>query len=73
MKSTRSSRRRRRSSAPSSGRAVLLEVSRAASYAHRAGLPSACQRADEQLTEHIHQATRPPGIQGPLRRTPHPC
>jgi hypothetical protein len=34
----------------------LLEVSRAAYSAHRAGLPSARQRADEQLTEHIRQA-----------------
>ena len=33
----------------------LLEVSRAAYYAHRASTPSARQRADEQLTEHIHQ------------------
>ena len=28
----------------------LLEVSRAASYAHRADVPSARQRADEELT-----------------------
>jgi len=34
---------------------VLLEVSRAAYYAHRASTPSARQRADEQLTEHIRQ------------------
>jgi transposase InsO family protein len=34
----------------------LLEVSRAAYYTHRAGVPSARQRADEQLTEHIHRA-----------------
>jgi hypothetical protein len=33
----------------------LLEVSRAAYYAHRASTPSARQRADEQLTEHIRQ------------------
>ncbi len=39
----------------------LLEVSRAADYAHRANTPSARQRADEQLTEHIrqtHQASK---------------
>ena len=34
----------------------LLEVSRAAYYAHRAGVPSARQVADEQLTEHIRRA-----------------
>jgi hypothetical protein len=34
----------------------LLEVSRAAYYAHRAGVPSARQLADTELTEHIHQA-----------------
>src|SRR5215213_11508901 len=33
----------------------LLEVSRAAYYAHRADVPSARQRADEELTEHIRQ------------------
>ena len=34
----------------------LLEVSRAAYYAHRAGSVSARQRTDEQLTDHIRQA-----------------
>jgi len=34
----------------------LLEVSRAAYYAHRADVPSARQRADDELTEHIRQA-----------------
>jgi len=34
----------------------LLEVSRAAYYTHRAGVPSAHQVADEQLTEHIRRA-----------------
>jgi transposase InsO family protein len=34
----------------------LLEVSRAAYYTHRAGVPSTRQVADEQLTEHIRQA-----------------
>jgi transposase InsO family protein len=34
----------------------LLEVSRAAYYTHRAGVPSARQVADEQLTEHIRRA-----------------
>ena len=34
----------------------LLEVSRAAYSAHRAGIPSARQLADDQLTEHIRQA-----------------
>ena len=33
----------------------LLEVSRAAYYAHRANSPSVRQRADTQLTEHIRQ------------------
>ena len=39
----------------------LLEVSRAASYAHRADGPSARQRVDDELTEHIrqvHQASK---------------
>ena len=31
----------------------LLEVSRAAYYAHRANTPSARQLADQQLTEHL--------------------
>jgi len=35
---------------------VLLEVSRAASYAQRPGTPSARQLADEELTEQIRQA-----------------
>ena len=34
----------------------LLEVSRAAYYAHRADVPSARQLADEELSEHIRQA-----------------
>jgi transposase InsO family protein len=34
----------------------LLEVSRAAYYAHRAGSVSARQRADDELTDHIRQA-----------------
>ena len=34
----------------------LLEVSRAAYYAHRGAVPSARQRADDELTEHIRQA-----------------
>jgi hypothetical protein len=34
----------------------LLEVSRAASYAHRPGTPSARQVADAALTEQIRQA-----------------
>ena len=34
----------------------LLEVSRAAYYTDRAGIPSARQVADEQLTEHIRRA-----------------
>ena len=34
----------------------LLEVSRAAYYAHHAGTLSARQRTDEELTEHIRQA-----------------
>ena len=47
----------------------LLEVSRAAYYAHRAGSVSARQRTDEELTDHIRQATKPPR---PLRRPTHP-
>jgi putative transposase len=57
---------------------VLLEVSRAAYYAHRAGLPSARQRADEQLTELIRQAHQgskgrygAPRIHAELRRRGH--
>ena len=38
----------------------LLEVSRAAYYAHRAEVPSARQLADEELTERIRQPTRRP-------------
>jgi putative transposase len=56
----------------------LLEVSRAASYAHRAGVPSARQLADEELTEHIrqaHQASKgrygAPRIHAELRRRGH--
>jgi putative transposase len=57
---------------------VLLEVSRAASYAHRANIPSARQLADEQLTERIrqaHQASKgrygAPRIHAELRRRGH--
>ena len=49
----------------------LLEVSRAAYYAHRAGTPSARQRTDEELTEHIrraHQASK--GCYGAPGSTP---
>ncbi len=53
----------------------LLEVSRAASYTHRAGTPSARQQTDEQLTEHIraaHTASKgrygAPRIHAQLRR-----
>jgi len=56
----------------------LLEVSRAASYTHRAGFPSARQVADEQLTERIrraHQASKgrygAPRIHAQLRRQGH--
>ena len=56
----------------------LLEVSRAAYYAHRAGVPSARQLADDQLTEHIHQAHQAskgrygaPRIHAELRRRGH--
>jgi hypothetical protein len=56
----------------------LLEVSRAAYYAHRTGIPSARQLADEQLTEHIrqaHQASKgrygAPRIHAELRRRGH--
>jgi hypothetical protein len=35
---------------------VLLEVSRAAYYTHRGGVPSARQHADDELTDHIRQA-----------------
>jgi putative transposase len=57
---------------------VLLEVSRAAYYAHRAEIPSARKRADEQLTERIrqaHQASKgrygAPRIHAELRRRGH--
>ena len=53
----------------------LLEVSRAAFYTHRAGVLSARQVADEQLTEHIrraHQTSKgrygAPRIHAQLRR-----
>ena len=56
----------------------LLEVSRAAYYAHRADVPSARQLADDQLTEHIrqaHQASKgrygAPRIHAELRRRGH--
>jgi transposase InsO family protein len=56
----------------------LLEVSRAAYYAHRANTPSARHRADEQLTNHIRQAHQAfkgrygaPRIHAELRRRGH--
>jgi transposase InsO family protein len=56
----------------------LLEVSRAAYYAHRTAIPSARQRADEELTERIrqaHQASKgrygAPRIHAELRRRGH--
>ena len=56
----------------------LLEVSRAAYYAHHAGVPSARQLADTQLTERIrqaHQASKgrygAPRIHAELRRRGH--
>jgi hypothetical protein len=56
----------------------LLEVSRAAYYAHRADVPSARQHADAELTEHIrqvHQASKgrygAPRIHAQLRRHGH--
>jgi transposase InsO family protein len=56
----------------------LLEVSRAAYYAHRAGTASARQLVDEQLTEQIRQAHRAskgrygaPRIHAQLRRGGH--
>ena len=59
----------------SKGACELLAVSRAAYYAHRAGVPSARQLADEQLTERIrqaHQASKgrygAPRIHAQLRR-----
>ena len=57
---------------------MLLEVSRAADYAHRADVPSPRQRADDELTEHIrqaHQASKgrygAPRIHAELRRRGH--
>ena len=56
----------------------LLEVSRAAYYAYRAGSVSARQRADEELTDHIRQAHQgskgrygAPRIHAELRRRGH--
>jgi transposase InsO family protein len=56
----------------------LLEVSRAAYYAHRAGIVPARHRTDEELTEHIrqaHQASKgrygAPRIHAELRRRGH--
>jgi putative transposase len=56
----------------------LLEVSRAAYYAHRDDVPSARQRAAQELTEHIrqaHQASKgrygAPRIHAELRRRGH--
>jgi transposase InsO family protein len=56
----------------------LLEVSRAAYYAHRANTPSARQLADAELTNHIrlaHQASKgrygAPRIHAELRRRGH--
>jgi putative transposase len=53
----------------------LLEVSRAADYAHRAAIPSARQLADDELTQRIrqaHQASKgrygAPRIHAELRR-----
>src|SRR4029434_5432056 len=53
----------------------LLEVSRAAYYAHRADRPSIRQQVDEELSEHIrqaHQASKgrygAPRIHAQLRR-----
>ena len=56
----------------------LLEVTRAAYYAHRAGTVSARQRTDAELTEYIHQAHKAskgrygaPRIHAELRRRGH--
>ena len=56
----------------------LLEVSRAAYYANRAGSVSARQRTDDELTDHIrqaHQASKgrygAPRIHAELRRRGH--
>jgi transposase InsO family protein len=56
----------------------LLEVSRAADYAHRAGTGSSRQRTDQELTERIrqaHQASKgrygAPRIHAQLRRQGH--
>ena len=57
---------------------MLLEVSRAASYAHRPAVPSARQRADDELTElirHARQAAKgrdgAPRTHAQLRRRGH--
>jgi transposase InsO family protein len=57
---------------------ALLEVSRAAYYAHRAGTVSARQRTDAELTEYVHQAHKAskgrygaPRIHAELRRRGH--
>jgi transposase InsO family protein len=57
---------------------VLLEVSRAAYYAHRAGIVSSRHRTDQELTERIrqaHQASKgrygAPRIHAQLRRRGH--
>jgi putative transposase len=57
---------------------VLLEVSRAASYAQRLGTPSSRQVADAALTEQIRQAHQvskgrygAPRIRAALRRAGH--
>ena len=56
----------------------LLKVSRAAYYTRRAGIPSARQQVDQQLTEHIriaHEASKgrygAPRIHAQLRRAGH--
>ena len=57
---------------------ALLEVSRAAYYANRANIPSARQRTDDELTDHIRQAHQTskgrygaPRIHAQLRRGGH--
>jgi hypothetical protein len=57
---------------------ALLEVSRAASYAHRADTPSTRQLVDQELSEHIRQAHQmskgrygAPRIHAQLRRDGH--
>ena len=56
----------------------LLEVSRAADYAYRTATPSARQRTDDELTEHVrqaHQASKgrygAPRVHAELRRRGH--